>query len=462
MTGIDNKFANNYVSFKLSGLDNKETNQLKSMVQDGKIDLTVAKKLGEIISKDHINNSDKQLLILIGESSKDKSTAKKFERSIDPLNSKISQLIESGFKSKHPLSKSGTLSSTHDHVESMSSKQKITQALNKTLKYIPENIREKVSSLFTPDNIAIMGGTLAVWAGSHTFGAGEIADVALTGLAVVALGKESIGVVKDLYHFAKIAYSAKNDHDLENAAKQLAHGISTVLVDTVAIAITKKITPKPPGKITFNNSPVFAGSGFIGAPSISISASTGALTTTKATGLLGGSLLIAKNGGSSGKVSKTSSSRDHTQVKPKDIKSLKEGGNGTVVTVKSVAEAESLIKKSFPEYKQVESFGHISEKDLARFPEELANKIKLRWKYNHLENNTVTKLDMDQVSESLRSEIKGRWNEAMIETKKGSVYYKDYNITDHPKLDNGHGHYPHINVVKPGRIKLEIRIDNGS
>ena len=39
-----------------------------------------------------------------------------------------------------------------------------------------------------------------------------------------------------------------------------------------------------------------------------------------------------------------------------------------------------------------ELIGHISEKDLARFPEELANKIKLRWKHNHLENNTVTKL----------------------------------------------------------------------
>jgi len=40
-----------------------------------------------------------------------------------------------------------------------------------------------VEGMVRPETIAIVSGTLIVWAGSHIFGVGEIVDTILLGLA---------------------------------------------------------------------------------------------------------------------------------------------------------------------------------------------------------------------------------------------------------------------------------------
>ena len=284
-------------------------------------------------------------------------------------------------------------------------------------------------------------------------------NVSAIGLAAKAGYDETDRVSKQLADAVYMINNPANKEDLAKAGKILATLAFDIRDDamTILAGIVASNTKLPQINIGL---PKALKSQTVGGLSISVAGNTplnlkpkNKLSETKSN-TISDSLIFAKKNNITGE-------NKYIAVKPKDIKSLQEGGNGTVVTVKSIAEAEALVKKSFPEYKEVESFGHVSEQDLAKFPKELVTKIRLRWKHNSLENNTITKTDMAQLPETLRNEIKGRWNETMIETKKGSAYYKDYNIVDHPKLDNGHGYYPHINVVKPGRVKLEIRINNG-
>ena len=47
-------------------------------------------------------------------------------------------------------------------------------------------------SLLTPQAIAIIAATTALWAGGHFFGVSEVIDVILLGVGAVALGSESI------------------------------------------------------------------------------------------------------------------------------------------------------------------------------------------------------------------------------------------------------------------------------
>src|SRR5690606_15627360 len=115
------------------------------------------------------------------------------------------------------------------------------------LKYLPENISSKVEHLFTPENIVLMGGTLAAYAGSHAIGVGIAADVVLGSVGAIALGAEAATVAKDFYSFAKLSANAGNEQELELAAQHLAKGLSTATVDLAAILVGKKVLGKSGG-----------------------------------------------------------------------------------------------------------------------------------------------------------------------------------------------------------------------
>ncbi len=70
----------------------------------------------------------------------------------------------------------------------MSDTDKIGNAIRRSLQHIPFDARAIVSSLLQPQTLAVIAGTLVVWAGSHAFGVGMIVDIILLGIGVVALG----------------------------------------------------------------------------------------------------------------------------------------------------------------------------------------------------------------------------------------------------------------------------------
>lgn len=136
-----------------------------------------------------------------------------------------------------------------------------------------------------------------------------------------------------------------------------------------------------------------------------------------------------------------------------------------------IAEAEALVKKAFPDYKELEAFGTITEKDMSKFPSEIRQVIENRWRMKPIEKGTINKSDQAlllewgkknnkvQETEGIINDLKKRWHESMLEFNKCKAWHKDYNITDHPIKPNGHGEFPHINIKHENEMKLEIRIE---
>ncbi len=99
----------------------------------------------------------------------------------------------------------------------MSGSDKIGEAMRRSLPHIPSDARVVVNSLLQPQSLGIIAGTLIVWAGSHAFGVGEIVDIILLGIGVIALGFAVFEGADELYDFAVGAIGARSDADLEKA-----------------------------------------------------------------------------------------------------------------------------------------------------------------------------------------------------------------------------------------------------
>jgi hypothetical protein len=72
-----------------------------------------------------------------------------------------------------------------------------------------------------------------VWAGSHAFGVGEIVDIVLLGIGVVALGFAVFEGAAELYDFTVGALSARSDADLEKAGRHFARAVTLLGVSTL-------------------------------------------------------------------------------------------------------------------------------------------------------------------------------------------------------------------------------------
>ncbi len=110
----------------------------------------------------------------------------------------------------------------HAEIARMSSADKIAEAMRRSLPHLPAEGRTVVEALLKPETLAIIAGTLVVWAGSHFLGVGEIVDVVLLGVGVLTLGFavfEGAGAFSD---FVTGAIKAGSDADFEQAGKNFA------------------------------------------------------------------------------------------------------------------------------------------------------------------------------------------------------------------------------------------------
>jgi hypothetical protein len=119
-------------------------------------------------------------------------------------------------------------------ISSWSSSQKVEEAIRRSTKYMPADFARQVEAMLTPENLAILVGTLVIWAGSHFFGVGEIVDVGLLLVGAFTIGWSIGDVANNLYSFATTAINAQTEQDLDRAAKSFARavvegGITTVM-----------------------------------------------------------------------------------------------------------------------------------------------------------------------------------------------------------------------------------------
>ena len=114
-----------------------------------------------------------------------------------------------------------------------SSKEKIVAAMVRSKHYLPAAIGAQIDALLSPANVGIVVGTLALWAGSHFFGVGEIVDVALLLVGAFFIGWSITDVLENLVRFARTALTARNDADLDTAARAFAAAVTTAGITAV-------------------------------------------------------------------------------------------------------------------------------------------------------------------------------------------------------------------------------------
>ncbi len=125
-------------------------------------------------------------------------------------------------------------------VRNMSAEEKIGEAMRRSLPMLPAEARDQVAAMLTPTSLAIVAGTLIVWAGSHFFGVGEIVDVILLVVGVATIGLGVFSGASELYDFATTAINAQTEEDLNRAARHFARAVSILGITTISAILLKR------------------------------------------------------------------------------------------------------------------------------------------------------------------------------------------------------------------------------
>jgi hypothetical protein len=124
-------------------------------------------------------------------------------------------------------------------VANMSLLDKLTEAVTRSGRHMPAELAREVAAIFTTTNLAIMAGTLVVWAGSHLAGVGFLADIILLCLGVVFLGWTAVELAGVLYEFATVLADAGTEADLERAGALFAQAILLAGVGAVSAVLLR-------------------------------------------------------------------------------------------------------------------------------------------------------------------------------------------------------------------------------
>jgi hypothetical protein len=111
------------------------------------------------------------------------------------------------------------------NVAALSVTDRLKEILTRSKKSFGPDVGAAIDSLLSPTNLAILAGTLALWAGSHLFGVGEIVDVLLLVVGAFAIGWSIGDVAKDVYMFADLTVNGRTEADLERAAQAFSHAV---------------------------------------------------------------------------------------------------------------------------------------------------------------------------------------------------------------------------------------------
>jgi hypothetical protein len=74
--------------------------------------------------------------------------------------------------------------------------QKLTIVVERAAGKLPGEVGRQLVAMVTPGAIAVMAVTLGIWAGSHFFGVGEIADICLLIVGYVMIGGVALEAAK--------------------------------------------------------------------------------------------------------------------------------------------------------------------------------------------------------------------------------------------------------------------------
>jgi hypothetical protein len=146
---------------------------------------------------------------------------------------------------------------------------------------LPAALAGQLDAFLTRENLEMLAGTIAIWAGSHFFGVGEIADVALLLVGAFTIGWSITRVASDLFDFGTGIVRARSDQDLDRAAAcfasaVVAGGVTAVLalllrrsaakLEARGPGLSRMIRPREPGLLEVEPEP--EGNGLLRKPTV--------------------------------------------------------------------------------------------------------------------------------------------------------------------------------------------------
>ena len=126
-----------------------------------------------------------------------------------------------------------------DRTADLSATDKIGEGMRRALPRLPGEAQGVVLDMLKPENLAIIGATVVVWAASQFFGVGEIVDLILLVVGVGTLGFSVFAGARELYYFVTTAVNATSSSDLDVAAQHFAQAV-TILGAAVVQAVLMK------------------------------------------------------------------------------------------------------------------------------------------------------------------------------------------------------------------------------
>lgn len=127
-------------------------------------------------------------------------------------------------------------------VQSMSTQDKIGEALRRSLPLLPAEARKQVEAMLSPESLAIIGATLIAWGGSHLVGIGEIVDIILLVVGFAVLGLSVISGAQELGKFASGAVGAQTEADLDEAARHFAAAVNILGISVISAVLLRRST----------------------------------------------------------------------------------------------------------------------------------------------------------------------------------------------------------------------------
>ncbi|MES1164371.1 MAG: hypothetical protein ABUR63_01330 [Verrucomicrobiota bacterium] len=134
----------------------------------------------------------------------------------------------------------GTSTADTKNIRAWSTQDKIAEAIRRSVPLLPGGAKAAVVAMLQPEAMAMVAGTLALWAASHLFGVGEIADIVLLGVGAVLLGTSVFKLGDELWAFGKTAIGAASEADLDGAARHFARAVLIAGIDVVSALLLRK------------------------------------------------------------------------------------------------------------------------------------------------------------------------------------------------------------------------------
>ena len=128
-------------------------------------------------------------------------------------------------------------------IQQLTDVDRIGEMLHSSLAFMSPAARASLSPLVEPKNLAIVAGVLITWGVSHAVGIGEIIDLILTSVGVVAIGMAVFDGIDHLIDAVRIALSATTEENMDRSAWHFSQAVSILGIQTV-LAILLRSAPR--------------------------------------------------------------------------------------------------------------------------------------------------------------------------------------------------------------------------